>query len=162
MTTKSQPETKTLKVGDSAPDFTLRSGNREDWHLADFLGKKNVVLAFVPYAFSSVCSTQLPSYEAELARFRDYNTEVVSVSMDSPYSLNAWSKSINVTFPLLSDFYPQGQVVDQYGVRNRGGFPDRAVFVIDKSGVIRYIEVLDSPSDLPDNDELFEVLRQLD
>ena len=81
--------------------------------------------------------------------------------MDSSYSLNAWSKSMNVTFPLLSDFYPQGQVVDLYGVRNAGGFPNRAVFVIDKEGVIRYIEILDSPSDLPDNEILFETLQKL-
>ena len=161
MKNKSHSESKTLKVGDIAPDFKLKTAKRDEWHLADFRGKKNVVLAFIPYAFSSVCSTQLPSYEAELARFRDFNTEVVSVSMDSGYSLNAWSKSINVTFPLLSDFYPQGQVVDQYGVRNRGGFPARAVFVIDKGGVIRFIEVLESPGDLPDNDELFEMLQEL-
>ncbi len=154
-------ESKTLKVGDVAPDFTLKSSMKDEWHLADFRNKKNVVLAFVPYAFSSVCSTQLPSYEVELARFQDYNTEVVSVSMDSTYSLNAWSKSINVTFPLLSDFYPQGQVVDLYGVRNAGGFPNRAVFVIDKEGVIRYIEILDSPGDLPDNALLFETLQKL-
>jgi peroxiredoxin (alkyl hydroperoxide reductase subunit C) len=161
MATKVSNESKTLKVGDSAPDFTLKTAKKDVWHLADFRNKKNVVLAFVPYAFSSVCSTQLPSYEAELTRFRDFNTEVVSVSMDSAYSLNAWSKSINVTFPLLSDFYPQGQVVDLYGVRNVGGFPNRAVFVIDKSGVIRYIEVLDNPGDLPDNDLLFETLQKL-
>src|SRR5438876_3598167 len=130
MAIRSQPFTKTLKVGDAAPDFTLRTANGNEWHLADFRGKKNVVLAFVPYAFSSVCSTQLPSYEAELARFKDFNTEVVSVSMDSTYALNAWSKSMGTSFPLLSDFYPQGKVVDLYGVRNRGGFPERAVFVI--------------------------------
>ncbi len=161
MTTKSQPETKTLKVGDIAPDFTLRSGNREDWHLADFRGEKNVVLAFVPYAFSSVCSTQLPSYEAELERFKDFDTEVVSISMDSTYTLNAWSKSMHTTFPLLSDFYPQGKVVDLYGIRHKLGMANRAVIVIDKEGVIRYIEVLDNPGDLPDNEALFEVLRRL-
>lgn len=161
MATKSHDESKTLKVGDIAPDFKLKTAKRDEWHLADFRGKKNVVLAFVPYAFSSVCSAQLPSYEAELARFKDFNTEVVSVSMDSAYSLNAWSKSIGVTSPLLSDFYPQGQVVDQYGVRNRGGFSDRAIFVIDKAGVIRYIEVLNNPGDLPDNEELFEALQKL-
>jgi mycoredoxin-dependent peroxiredoxin len=161
MATNSLNESKTLKVGDIAPDFKLKTATKDEWHLADFRGKKNVVLAFVPYAFSSVCSTQLPSYEAELARFHDFNTEVVSVSMDSTYSLNAWSKSIGVTFPLLSDFYPQGQVVDLYGVRNRGGFPDRAVFVIDREGVICSIEVLHSPGDLPDNEELFEALQKL-
>ena len=161
MTSKSHNETMTLKVGDIAPDFVLKTGKREDWQLADFRGKKNVVLAFVPYAFSSVCSTQLPSYEAELERFRDFNTEVVSVSMDSTHSLNAWAKSIGTSFPLLSDFYPQGKVVDMYGVRNRGGFPERALFVIDKEGVIRYIEVLDNPGDMPDNVDLFEALQKL-
>lgn len=161
MATKSHHETTTLKVGDVAPDFTLKTDKRDDWHLTDFRGKKNVVLAFVPYAFSSVCSAQLPSYEAELARFTDFNTEVVSVSMDSVYALNAWSKSMGTSFPLLSDFYPQGKVVDLYGVRHRGGFPERALFVIDKEGVIRYIEVLDNPGDMPENTDLFEALQKL-
>lgn len=161
MATKSHHETTTLKVGDVAPDFTLKTDKRDDWHLTDFRGKKNVVLAFVPYAFSSVCSAQLPSYEAELARFTDFNTEVVSVSMDSVYALNAWSKSMGTSFPLLSDFYPQGKVVDLYGVRHRGGFPERALFVIDKEGVIRYIEVLDNPGDMPENADLFEALQKL-
>lgn len=157
----SRAETKTLKVGDVAPDFTLTTAKREQWHLADFRNKKNVVLAFVPFAFSSVCSVQLPSYEAELERFKDSDTEVVSISMDSTYSLNAWAKSINVSYPLLSDFYPQGKVVDLYGLRHERGMPERTVIVIDKEGVIRYIEVTDVPGDLPDNEKLFEVLRKL-
>src|SRR5438067_12870158 len=123
MSSNSRAETKNLKVGDSAPDFTLKTEKREVWHLQDFRGKKNVVLAFVPYAFSRVCSAQLPSYEAELGRFKDFDTEVVSISMDSIHSLNAWAKSMQTTFPLLSDFYPQGQVVDLYGVRNPRGMP---------------------------------------
>ena len=161
MAVNTRSESQTLKVGDVAPDFTLRTGKREEWHLADFRGKKNVVLAFVPFAFSRVCSAQLPSYEAELDRFKDYDTEVVSISMDSIYALNAWSKSMGTTFPLLSDFYPQGQVVDAYGVRNQLGMPERAVFVIDKEGIIRHIEVLNSTGDMPDNEELFEALRKL-
>jgi peroxiredoxin len=161
MAVNTRSESKTLKVGDVAPDFTLKTGKREDWHLADFRGKKNVVLAFVPYAFSRVCSAQLPSYEAELDRFKDYDTEVVSISMDSIYALNAWSKSMGTTFPLLSDFYPQGHVVDAYGVRNQLGMPERALFVIDKEGIIRHIEVLNNTGDMPDNEELFEVLRKL-
>src|SRR5215831_301818 len=124
-------ESKTLKVGDPAPDFVLKSADREDWRLSDFRGKKNVVLAFVPFAFSAVCSAQLPSYEAELSRFKDLDTEVVSISMDSVYALNSWSKSMHTSFPLLSDFYPQGQVVDLYGVRHPFGMPERALIVID-------------------------------
>jgi mycoredoxin-dependent peroxiredoxin len=161
VSSKSHPETKTLKVGDVAPDFTLNTGNRETWRLSDFRGKKNVVLAFVPFAFSPVCSAQLPSYEAELSRFKDFDTEVVSVSMDSGYALNAWAKSMQTSFPLLSDFYPQGQVVDLYGLRHPVGMSNRAVVVIDKEGVIRYIEVLDAPGDMPDNEDLFEALRKL-
>src|SRR5579859_3507635 len=161
MATKSHNESKTLKVGDIAPDFTLKTASRDDWHLADYRGKKNVVLAFVPYAFSSVCSTQLPSYEAELARFKDFNSEVTSVSMDSAYALNAWAKSIGTSFPLLSDFYPQGQVVDLYGVRHQAGMAERALFGIDKDGVIRFIEIQDSPGNMPDNENLFEALRRI-
>src|SRR6266700_4595399 len=141
MSSNSRAETATLKVGDVAPDFTLKTANREDWHLSDFRGKKNVVLAFVPFAFSGVCSTQLPSYEADLMRFKDLGTEVVSISMDSAYALNAWAKSMNTTFPLLSDFYPQGSVVDLYGVRHPAGMAERALIVIDKQGVIQSIEV---------------------
>ena len=151
----------TLKVGDIAPDFTLKTANREDWHLSDFRGKKNVVLAFVPFAFSSVCSAQLPSYEAELDRFKDLDTEVVSISMDSAFALGAWAKSMNTSFPLLSDFYPQGQIVDLYGVRHQMGMAERALFGIDKEGVIRFIEIQDSPGNMPDNENLFEALRKL-
>lgn len=151
----------TLKVGDKAPDFTLKTAKREVWKLSDLRGKKNVVLAFVPYAFSSVCSAQLPSYEAELERFQDLDTQVVSISMDSVHALTAWSKSMNTSFPLLSDFYPQGQVVDLYGVRNPAGMAERALFAIDKEGVIRYIEIQDAPGNMPDNENLFEALRKL-
>src|SRR6266496_1007704 len=161
MATKNRTETKTLKAGDVAPDFTLKTAGKQDWHLSDFRGKKNVVLAFVPYAFSSVCSTQLPSYEAELDRFKDFDAEVVSISQDSTYSLDAWAKAIHTSFPLLSDYYPQGHVVDLYGVRHPAGMAERALFVIDKEGVIRYIEITHSPGDMPDNENLFDALRKL-
>lgn len=161
MDSRNRTETKTLKVGDAAPDFTLKTPNREDWHLSDLRGKKNVVLAFVPFAFSSVCSAQLPSYEAELSRFKDFETEVVSISMDSGFALGAWAKSMHTTFPLLSDFYPQGQVVDLYGVRHAMGMAERALFVVDKEGIIRYIEIMHSPGEMPNNEDLFEALRKL-
>ena len=161
MDSRNRTETKTLKVGDTAPDFTLKTEKREDWTLSDFRGRKNVVLAFVPFAFSPVCSAQLPSYEAELSRFKDLDTEVVSISMDSGYALNSWSKSMHTSFPLLSDFYPQGQIVDLYGVRHPFGMAERALIVVDKEGVIRYIEVQHSPGEMPNNEDLFEALRKL-
>lgn len=151
----------TLKVGDLAPDFSLKTANREDWQLSNLRGKKNVVLAFVPFAFSSVCSAQLPSYEVELDRFQDLDTEIVSISMDSIHSLAAWTKSMQTSFPLLSDFYPQGQVVDLYGVRHKAGMPERALFAINKEGYIRFIEIQESAGMMPDNENLFEALRKL-
>lgn len=161
MPANSHTDTKTLKAGEKAPDFTLKTAKGETWHLSDFRGKKNVVLAFVPFAFSRVCSAQLPSYEAEQDRFKDFDVELVSISVDSTHALSAWEKSMHTTFPLLSDFYPQGQVVDLYGVRHAAGMAERALFVIDKEGVIRYIEVMNAPGEMPDNEDLFEALRKL-
>jgi len=160
METKSRSETEILKVGDIAPDFTLKAG-KEEWRLKDFRDKKNVVLAFVPFAFSSVCSAQLPAYEAELDRFKDFDVELVSISMDSTHALNAWQKQMHTSFPLLSDFYPQGKVVDMFGLRHQVGMSNRAVIVIDKKGIIRYIEVLNNTGDMPNNEDLFDALRKM-
>ncbi|QBD78108.1 peroxiredoxin [Ktedonosporobacter rubrisoli] len=162
MDSKIRTETKTLQVGDVAPDFTLKTANKEDWRLKDFRGKKNVVLAFVPFAFSGVCSAQLPAYEAELDRFKEFDAELVSISEDSTFALDAWAKSMKTSFPLLSDFYPQGQVVDLYGVRHPvAGMAERSLFVIDKEGIIRHIQVTATPGELPDDEALFEALRKL-
>src|SRR5260370_16627764 len=139
MAIRSQPVTKTLKVGDAAPDFTLRTANGIEWHLADFRGEKNVVLAFVPYAFSSVCSAQLPSYESELERFKDFDTEVVSISLDSTYALNAWAKSMHTSFPLLSDFYPKRKVVDLYALRHQPAIPTPALISIAHAAITLYL-----------------------
>lgn len=154
-------ETPTLKVGDEAPDFTLRSAGGETFTLSELRGKKNVVLAFFPAAFSATCSAQMPSYEAELERFQSYDTEVVGISMDGIASLRAWAKQIGVTFPLLSDFYPQGRVVDAYGVRHPAGVPERALFIVDKQGIIHWIHVHRPMGEVPDAEEMFEILRKL-
>lgn len=161
MSVNSKAVTSTLKVGDVAPDFTLTTADKKPWKLSDYRGKKNVVLAFVPYAFSGVCSAQLPSYEAELERFNEFDTAVVSISMDSIYSLDAWRHSMHTSFPLLSDFYPQGQVVDLYGLRHKAGMSNRALILVDKEGIIRFIEVMNAPGDMPDNEDLFDALHKL-
>ena len=162
MPTESLTETKTLKVGDEAPDFTLPSATGPGpVTLSAFRGKQNVVLAFFPFAFSGTCSAQLPSYQAELERFRSYDTEVIGISMDAGYSLKEFAKQLSITYPLLSDFYPQGKVVDLYGVRHAAGMAERALFVIDKSGKIAWVHVHRPTGEVPDNEELFEVLRKL-
>ncbi len=162
MANESMSATKTLAVGDEAPDFTLNNATGEGAvTLSSFRSAKNVVLAFFPAAFSGTCSAQMPSYEAELARFRSYDTEVIGISMDNRYSLAAWAKQIGVTFPLLADFYPQGEVVDRYGVRLPTGAAERALIVVDKSGKIAWIHVHRPTGEAPDNEELFDVLRRL-
>lgn len=159
---QSLAETKTLHVGQEAPAFTLPDTQNNKVSLSDFRGKQNVVLAFFPYAFSGTCSAQMPSYEAELNRFASYDTQVIGISMDGRPALAAWGKSLGLTFPLLADFHPQGAVADQYGVRHVSGMPERALIVIDKAGVIRWIHVHRPLGETPDNEELFEVLRKLD
>ncbi|HEX9037715.1 MAG TPA: redoxin domain-containing protein [Ktedonobacterales bacterium] len=160
--TESMTKTTTLTVGDEAPDFTLASANTEgSVTLSSFRGQKNVVLAFFPFAFSGTCSAQLPTYEAELERFRSYDTEVVGISMDAKHSLSHWAKEIGVTFPLLSDFYPQGKVADEYGVRHPVGMAERALVIVDKAGKIAWIHVHRPTGEYPDSEEMFEVLRKL-
>lgn len=161
MSTESLTVTPTLKVGDEAPDFTLRSGAGETITLSQYRGQKNVVLAFFPFAFSGTCSAQMPSYQADLERFQSYDTQVLGISTDATYSLGEFGKKLGMSYPLLSDFYPQGKVTDAYGVRHAAGMAERALFVIDKSGKIAWIHVHRPISEAPDNEELFEVLRKL-
>lgn len=162
MAETSMATTTTLKVGDEAPDFTLNSATTDGAvTLSSFRGKKNVVLAFFPFAFSGTCSAQMPSYEAELTRFQSYDTEVIGVSMDAKHSLAHWGKELGITYPLLSDFYPQGKVADAYGVRHPAGMAERALIVVDKAGKVAWIHVHRPTGETPDNEELFEVLRKL-
>ena len=161
MSTESLTVTPTLKVGDEAPDFTLRSGAGETITLSQYRGQKNVVLAFFPFAFSGTCSAQMPSYQADLERFQSYDTQVLGISTDATYSLGEFGKKLGMSYPLLSDFYPQGKVTDAYGVRHAAGMAERALFVIDTSGKIAWIHVHRPISEAPDNEELFEVLRKL-
>ena len=157
----SRTETSILKVGDTAPDFTLRATTGETITLSQYRGQKNVVLAFFPFAFSGTCSAQMPSYQAELERFNRYDTQVLGISMDAMHSLKHWAGELGISYPLLADFYPQGSVADAYGVRHPAGMPERALFVIDKSGKIAWIHVHRPTAEAPDNEELFEVLRKL-
>jgi peroxiredoxin len=99
-------------------------------------------------------------YEREHERFRTANAQVVGVSTDSRFSNAAWAAQLGITFPLLSDFYPHGAVAERYGVLNPRGMPERAIFIVDQAGIVRYIDV-HLLKEAPDEAVLFEELAKL-
>jgi peroxiredoxin len=149
-----------LKVGDEAPDFELRSHRGGTVKLSDFRGTRQVVVAFHPLAFTPVCAAQMCGYEADLARFEAANAAVLGISVDAQPAKSAWAKSLGpISFDLLSDFHPQGEVARKYGVfRDRDGISERALFVVDLDGRISWARVYDIPQQ-PDNAELFAALK---
>jgi peroxiredoxin len=154
-------ENEGLPVGVRAPDFTLNDASDKPVSLSQFYGK-NIVLVFYPLDWSPACSDQLSLYQSELVEFEKYNTQVIGISVDSIYSHGAWAAVRGITFPLLSDFNPKGEVANRYHVlRNRNGFTDRALFVIDTEGFIRYRFVSPELPKIPDIYELFEQLKAL-
>jgi mycoredoxin-dependent peroxiredoxin len=148
----------TLHVGDVAPDFELPASGNRTVKLSDFRGKKNVLLAFYPFAFSPVCSLQLPGLQQHLREFQKLDTEVLGISVDSKHSSAAFAEHLHLDFPLLSDF--NKDVTAAYGVLRDAGFAERALFVIDKDDTIRYAHV-NAIGEVPDNEPVFEVLHQL-
>jgi peroxiredoxin (alkyl hydroperoxide reductase subunit C) len=150
-------QTKTLKVGDAAPDFTLRGTANTTFTLSEHRGK-SVMLAFFPAAFSPVCSQQMPGLQAHRTSFDDADTIVVGVSVDNTWTLDAFAKQLGVEFPILSDFFPHGAVSEKYGVLHQAGVSERAVIGIDPEGVVRYIDV--SPiTEIPDTEPCLEALK---
>jgi peroxiredoxin len=133
-----------VKVGDMAPDFTLPSVSGEKVTLSQYRGKKTVVLSFVPAAWTPVCSDQWPGYNIVKDLFDKNDAVLLGITVDNIPTLFAWTNQMGkLWFPVLSDFYPHGKVAETYGVLRSDGTTERALFVIDKRGVIRYIDVHD-------------------
>ena len=150
-----------LAVGSQAPDFTLPDANAEKVTLSEFRGK-NVVLVFYPLDWSPACSDQLSLYQSELAEFAKHDAEVIAISVDSLYSHGAWAAVRGITFPLLADFNPHGEVSRLYKVmRSSDGFSERALYIIDRQGVIRYSLVSPLIHHIPDIYDLFENLERI-
>lgn len=150
------------KVGDLAPDFTLPTHNEGELNLAWYRGRKNVLLAFFPAAWTPVCATHVPNYQQDIEAFNRLDCQVLAVSVDPLPSLTAWAKTLGgLSFPLMSDFWPHGDVASRYGVfYDRKGFAERVVFLIDKKGIVRYIERVPL-AEVPDNKKALAVLREL-
>lgn len=133
-----------LRAGMRAPDFTLPSVSGEKISLSRYLGKKNVVISFVPAAWTPVCSDQWPGYNIAKSIFEKSDAVLLGITVDNIPTLYAWTKEMgDLWFPVLSDFYPHGAVSKKYGVLRSDGVSERALFVIDKEGIIRYIDVHD-------------------
>jgi peroxiredoxin len=152
-----------VDVGSTAPDFTLTNHDRQPVALSAQRGKP-VVLAFFPAAFSSVCAKELCTFRDSIAKLAQANAQVYGISVDTFFALKAFHDQENLSFPLLSDF--NKQVIREYGVFNEDmiglkGVAKRAVFVIDKDGVVRHREVLDDARNEPDYDRVFSALAAL-
>jgi mycoredoxin-dependent peroxiredoxin len=134
-----QPQQHThLKVGDMAPDFTLPDTSNHPVKLSDFRGKKNVVLAFFPAAFTGGWTRELTAYQSGIGKFKDADTQVLAISGDFIATLNHWSKELNAEFPMLSDY--KRDVMKLYGVLGPSYLANRTTFVIDMEGKIVSIE----------------------
>jgi peroxiredoxin len=156
-----------VDVGTPAPDFTLMSHERQPVHLAALRGRP-VVLAFFPGAFSSVCTKELCTFRDALTGLNRLEAfegaQVLGVSVDTFFALKAFHDQQQFTFPLLSDF--NKEVIRRYGVFNEDmiglkGIAKRAVFVLDKAGVVRHREVLDDARNEPDYQKVFAVVAAL-
>lgn len=147
-----------VKVGDVAPDFELPSIQGKKVRLSDFRGKQNVILTFVPAAWTPVCSDQWPGYNIAKDMAAEYDGIFVGITVDNTPTQWAWSEAMNtITFPVLSDFWPHGKISDTYGVLRGDGMSERAIFIVDKKGIIRFILV----SDINDRPNLGTIMGEL-
>ena len=161
-----------IKVGDKAPDFTLVSLTSEGPQLvtlSDLIGKSNIVLLFVPMAFTGVCTTEFCDISAGIKDYEALDAKVLGISGDNPFAQEAWAQKEGITLTLLSDY--EHAVTEAYGVAYEqflptknlimGGVPKRSAFVLDKAGVVQYAEVLENPGDQPNFEAIKATLRGL-
>jgi peroxiredoxin len=144
--------------GTPAPDFSLATGDGGTLTNADISGR-TTVLVFYPFAFSPVCTDQLNLYEEVLDDLRAQGADLYGVSCDATWSQTAFAKHLGVTIPQLSDFEPKGEVCRAFGVYHPGGFPQRALVIIDPEGIVKWSYEAPSPADLPGANMIFDGLK---
>jgi len=150
-----------IKVGEKAPLFTLRNSATEEVSLSDYK-EKNVVVLFFPLAFTGVCTTELCEIRDSIAEYNNMNAEVMAISVDSPFTLAKFKEEQGYNFPLLSDFNKEvsrayGSLYEDF-VLDMKGVSKRSVFVVDKEGTIKYVEVLENAADIPNFEAVKDVL----
>jgi len=128
-----------LQTGDAAPDFTLRDQHGRRRSLASLRGERAAVLVFFPFAFSGVCTGELRDLRDQAHRIADAGAELLGISCDPMFSLRVFADQDGLEFPLLSDFWPHGEVASAYGAFDgEHGCPTRSTFVVDRDGVVRW------------------------
>ncbi|MFK4110337.1 peroxiredoxin [Streptomyces sp. NPDC002176] len=148
-----------IQVGDEAPDFELKDNHGRTVRLSDFRGEKNVVLLFYPFAFTGVCTGELCELRDNLPQFTDRDTQLLAVSNDSMHTLRVFGEQEGLEYPLLSDFWPHGNVSRGYGVFDEDkGCAVRGTFILDKTGTVRWTVV----NGLPDARDLTDYVKALD
>lgn len=153
-----------VQVGQQAPSFLLRDTDKKEVKLEDFKGQ-NVLILFFPLAFTGVCTTELCNIRDNIGVYNNANAQVLGISVDSPFSLGKFKAEQNLNFPLLSDFNKEASKA--YGALYENfigwmeGVSKRSAFIVDKEGVIRYAEVLESAGDLPNFEAINATLASL-
>ena len=148
-----------IEVGDIAPDFELEDQNGKKVRLSQYRGKKNVLLAFFPFAFSPVCTNEMGDLKVKEETILKLDAQILAASVDSTWSEKAFAKELGVKFPILGDF--KKQVVPLYGALYEDkGFARRTVFVIDKQGRVAYKREYE-PGTQPNIDEVLALLKKL-
>ena len=148
-------------IGATAPDFTLKDQYGQDVSLAGFRGDKAVVVVFFPFAFSGICTGELCEIRDDLGAFANDDVQVLAVSCDHMFTQRAYADAQGYFFPVLSDFWPHGQVAQDYGVFVQdGGFATRGTFLIDPDGVVRW-SLVNGPGDKRDFGGYHAALKEL-
>jgi peroxiredoxin len=149
-----------IEVGQKAPEFTLKDQNQKEVSLKDFRGK-NVLLAFYPLDFSPVCSKEHACFRDDLSEFQGLNAQIVGISVDSAWSHKAYAEKLGINYPLLADFHPKGDVAKRFGLYLEDkGITNRATVIIDKEGIVRYVQIYDIPQQRQ-NQDLVKILSSL-
>ncbi len=150
-----------VAVGAPAPGFTLLDQHGQRISLADYAGSKHVLLVFYPFAFSGICTGELREVRDGLHDFEGDDIQVLAISCDSMYALRAWADAEGHFFPLLSDFWPHGEVAQSYGsFLEAAGIANRGTFLVDRDGVVRW-SLVNGPGERRDFSGYREALAQL-
>ncbi|MFN2268652.1 MAG: redoxin domain-containing protein [Desulfonatronovibrio sp.] len=150
-----------VSIGDEAPDFSLPAIDGSTITLSDYRGSKNVMLSFIPAAWTAVCSDQWPGYNMARSIFDNLDTVVVGISVDNLPTLHSWIREMGeFWFPVVSDFWPHGKVAEEYGLLRSDGTAERAIIIIDKQGIIRMAHVEDI-NRRPELGMLINVLKEI-